>query len=495
MARAPQSPPPSGEFLTHGKLPHDGARGYPGQITWGRAAERHMVTCIATGRRIGKSTFVQYYILDRGGDECFKGRIYEAAYGAQGHPQAKEMFENCLADWKAAGIVARHHASEGQDRYMILHPYGHNAGAKIWFISLDATAYPGFYGKGLDLAMPDEMGQIPPAAITQCLRPMLMDKNGKLVCLGTPYPEGVGFAYFESLFNMGVKGHPTYDPDYCSFNAPSECNPFVSYERIQKERLAARLVDPIIERCHYDGLFAKDAGAVFKNLDKVFVLKGEEIEPGLWLNRWPKPGERVVLGVDLGKHDDSSVATPFSIDTSEQLAVLRMQGDYIPQLARIDALVQRLNDPIIYADARGNETTLELMRRRYGERAIPVKWTSGGQWDKESQIVRAQTMCQAAAWAMIDVLWQRDEFRLFMKQPFQDSKGMRTSSGWKYGAPSGKHDDAVTAACYALYQLPFVAEVVPPKKVLQPNLTWDALLDSQAIERVSRGFSLRRRGL
>ena len=58
---------------------------------------------------------------------------------------------------------------------------------------------------------------------------------------------------------------------------------------------------------------------------------------------------------------------------------------------------------------------------------------------------------QQKAWSLINVPWQREEFRLFSRI----KRGPNTT-GFKYSAPSGAHDDSVAATLYAAYGLPFV---------------------------------------
>lgn len=476
--------------LRHGKPPHKGARGLPGQDTWLKACWTYKYVALACGRRIGKTTTIKFLVIDEAGEERFQKRPYEACVMSQGHDASKDLYRECLKDWTAAGIVDDHYGGEGQGRNIVLKPYGGNKGSRIWFISGEETAYPGFYGKGLDRAIIDEASQVPSGAWYQCLLPMLLTRKGKAFICGTPYPDGPGYAWFEEFYNRGVIGHETYDAEYCSFAGSSEGNPWNTPEDVAKMR--KQYPDEMLARCHIDGIFARDSGAVFSNLKAVFVLPASETQPQTWVHRPPKPGEKTVMGLDLGKHDDYSVASVFSVETSEQLAVMRLRGDYLPQLERVDGLWRAFNQPVIMADARGNETTLELLVRRYGSGAISVKWASGGKWDKESQVVRGQHMFQQAAWRLIKVDWQEEQFRQYMRKVKSELLG-----GWHYMAPAGRHDDAVTSALYALYQLPYVAEkVVPGRPALEmwSSEWWEALEDSQIRPRLEASpYTLRQR--
>lgn len=449
-AAPPRGKPPSAVQFSH--QPYPSTRGYPGQVDWINAALRHKVVVIAVGRQAGKTSFLKFLAMQ---EASRHHGFYNCAYTAQGHAQASEMYEQVLADFEPSGLIKKAR-DKGQDRWAEFIPFGANTGMKWYFWSFDPDAHVGAQGKSLHRGMFDEAGLCPEEAWSVTMRPMFNATQGKAVVIGSPVPGGIGFAWFEKIWELGNPANPRKHPDYLSFNAPSECNPFATLEDIKLGRLSCRSRSD--ELCLYDGQFAKDTGAVFTNLAAVFALNAVEERPGCWVYRRPREGERCCAGLDFGKHADATVLSIFSLDTAEQLALVTLREmPYAEQFERVVPLLDEFACRPIYADGRdGGAMLTEFLRARYGEGCVVVKWTQGGKWDKASAVVRGQDLCQSAGWKLIDCEFQREEFRLFSKEPMGEH-----SSGWRYSAPPGKHDDAVTAALYAAYGLPLVRKAAP----------------------------------
>jgi len=440
---------------------HDGRPPYPGQKTWLAAclSPRWDTVVIACGRRVGKTTMIpRLFIEEMTGCK----NHYQAAYMAQGHPQAKDMFRACLEAWGAGGLVEDSRADEGQDRWIRLHPInlidadgvvvakGH--GATVYFISGEGGGR-GFHGKGLDRAVIDEASLVPPEAYFLTLSPMLVTTNGKMLITGSPYPgdEGaVGWDWFKEKWESGNVLNPERDPTTISFNAPTEANPYNNVERVKKERAGCR--SHAEQLCLYDGQFARDLGAVFINLDSVFHLKATDLG-NAWQVEPRRPHFKYVAGLDFGARKDYSVLSIFSLeDHPRQVFLLRIQGEYHTQLGAIDKWLAEYDHPLLYVEGReGGRFIAPMLRQKYGEGCREVAWTTGGKWDKESSVLRGIDFFQQKAWSMIDVEWQREEFRLFSR-----IRRGPNSTGFKYEAPSGRHDDAVAATLYAAYGLPLV---------------------------------------
>lgn len=424
--------------------PHDGANGHRGQVTWMKAAYLFKTVVLATGRQASKTTFCKFLLVDEMAH--FDRGFYRAAYMAQSHPRAEKMFEEMLDALDRAHVVKRS-KNKGQDRWIEVLRINDNNGAMLHFWSGEAEAHEGAQGESLHRGILDEASLVPEEAFTVTMRPMFNATKGQAVVIGSPIPGGIGFDWFERTWNLGDLENPDRDERFLSFNVPSEANPFADVADIALGRASCRSHDE--QLCLYDGKFAKDMGAVFSNLKACFVLQAVEESPGIWVHRRPATDENTVAGLDLGKHQDATVLSIFSRKTHEQLAVCRIQKtDYHAQLPTIDRLVREFNNPVLYADARdGGGMLIESLKRLYSDRAIPVKWTMGGTWDKATAVVRGQDLFQRAAWKLIDVKWQKEEFRLFSKKALP-------AGGWKYEAPSNTHDDGVTAALYAAYALP-----------------------------------------
>lgn len=480
---------------------HDGRAPYPGQQTWLRAclAEKWRTVVIACGRRVGKTTFIPRLLIE---EMTGCDHHYLAAYMAQTHVLAKDMFRGCLEAWGKAGIVEESRADEGQDRWIKIHPInlvndagvvvskGH--GATIYFISGEGGG-KGFHGKGLDRAIIDEASLVPPEAYFFTLAPMLITTNGKMLITGSPYPGddgAVGWDWFKDRWEAGNILNPDRDPTVISFNAPTEANPYNPIDRVKRERAACR--SHAEELCLYDGQFARDLGAVFPNLNAVFTLQAKDVG-NAWVAEDYNPSKKYVAGLDFGARKDYSVLSIFTVEPHpRQVFLMRIQGEYHTQLGAIDKWMAAYGHPMLYVEGReGGRFIAPMLRQKYGEGCREVAWTTGGEWDKESSVLRGIDFFQQKAWSLIDVPWQREEFRLFSRV-----KRGPNSTGFKYTAPSGKHDDAVAATLYAAYGLPFVRDAkftVEPEapKMLSPAW-WEMHvgLNSRTPQRKSNGIGL-----
>ena len=476
--------------LTLGSTPHEGAYGYPGQAHWLAACKRFRTVCIAVGRQVGKTTLVPFLFLEEGGESKV---IYTAAYMAQGHPQAETMYERILQDFETGKIVLRS-KNKGQDRLIETIPFNDNKGMRLYFWSGEATAHEAAHGKSLHRGVPDEASLLPEQAVFGTMVPMFNATKGKLLVLGSPFPDGIGFTWFEKLWLRGNPADPNRSPTHFSFNAPSESNPYADLETIAEGRAACMSRE--LELCLYDGKFARDLGAVFPNLSDVFCLSQYRHETtvmgDLWVAEEPSVQHGYVAGLDFGSLNDSTVLMIFTNEPQpRQVALLRVRGAYTQQMTEITRLLDKYRKPLLYVEGReGGMVLTEVLRQRYEQACIVIRWSEGGRYDKTSSIVRAVDFFQQRAIRMMDVPWQRDEFRLFSKR--QRVRG-EPSRGVKYEAPSGGHDDSVAALCYACYGLPLVPRILTsvPDNTPAPFSTefWDMCRVTQRTNYFGQGAS------
>ena len=428
--------------------PHQGTPDHPGgQLAILRACYEYDVVVVAYGRQSGKSTLFRFLIYDEGAKH---DGYYVCGYMAQGHPQAFQMYDAVLSAYQPSGIVKRFRDS-GQDRWIEFHPYGRNSGARIYFWSGDEEAHAGAAGKALNRGVIDEASLVPESAFVNTMAPMFNATNGRALIIGSPYPEGEGFDWFERAWLRGVDG-PTRDPKYKAFNAPSESNPFASREKIALGRRTCP--SKAIEQCQYDGCFSRDLGAVFDNLDAAFVLPYKD-EGNRWLGAPPDKNRQYIIGIDWGERFDWTVISVWDRLTCEQVYLARFQGLYEEQLLTVAELVDKYNDAIVMADAKevGREC-VRLLRRRYGERVTGVVWAATGVWGKNAAVTGARVRFQNKSWKFLNVPWQREEFRLFSRKQLD-------GGGVKYQSPPGRHDDAVMSTLCAAFRLPVREDDAP----------------------------------
>lgn len=432
--------------------PHRGTPDYPGgQAMWTDAALKYRVVTIAVGRRSGKTATLDFLDWEEGG-RC--PHLYQSAFVGQSHAHAEKRFEERVREFEGARMLVRS-KNKGQDRWLEAKRWAvegspGNKGAIFHFWSGEEDAIDNTRGVGLFRLKVDEAGFIPEASMA-ALRPMLLERKGKTIITGTAKPEGVGFAWFRRYFYAGVHG-PNRNPDYISFNAPSESNPFVDPKRVALER--AECLTRAEEQSEFDGLFVEDDAAVFSNLDAVFSIKkfSEARWPGghLWVSESPAPDKHYVIGCDFGKFHDASVFSVFCLETKQQVA-LGCTGrgvDFHDQFPLLHGLCETYGKPLVVADARGEGSLfVERLRYLYHDRIHAVYWSAGQSEDNDNNkavyVTRGRHLCQSAGWSLMDVRVQREEFRLYMR-----TKRPR-DNGYYYEAPSGLHDDFVSAALLA----------------------------------------------
>jgi len=447
---------------------------HPEQVKWLIAARAYPRVFIAVGRQAGKSSSRRFFFIDK---QTHVPGFFSMAYMSHGHMPAESAFDKDLSDFEKAGMVANS-KNKDQLRYIDLvpiqcgdpacaHPAHHgapgplgNKGCRIFYWSGDPDAHQRCQGETLHFALLDEASHLPEAAMRETIIPMFNTTKGNLVVMGSPIPEGIGFEWFGREWSKGDPDSISRDADYISFNAPSESNPYGDPKSIAIGRRSCR--SRAEELCLYDGKFVTDLGQVFENLDSVFVLQGRTVYDGPRhkhvVYRDPKPGEPTVVSIDWARDEDYTWVDCFSRDTMEQLGFLWFRDtNYEDQFPTVTKFVDWAGKPQIWADARdGGSAISEALRKRYGANAYPVKWTNGGKFDKQASVLRGVDLCQRAAWKMIADPVQREQFRLYTKTKMP-------SGGFKYEAPRGVADDAVTAALYAAYALPEKPNIETPK--------------------------------
>lgn len=430
--------------------PHRGTPKYPGgQVAWLQAALNYRVCVIAVGRRAGKTTLLDWLDYQEGG-MCTD--LYQSAFVAQSHAHAEKRYEDRHREFSNAGLLIRG-KNKGQDRWLEVRPWAvagfpGNKGAVFHFWSGEEDAIDNTRGVGLHRLKIDEAGFVPEASMG-ALRPMVVDRQGKTIVVGTAKPEGCGFAWFRRFFYLGQPGSQR-NPDYISFNAPTESNPFINPERVAKERLEC--LSKAEEMCEFDGLFVEDDAAVFTNLDSVFSINEfrEERWAGgrLWTAEDQQPDHRYVVGLDVGMKDDWTVISVFDLMTKRQVAVGAMVGiEMHEQWPNIHRICEKYYRPLVVADARGEGVFhVERLRHLYGDRVMQIFWSDGYNTAnanvKAGYVARARHLCESGGWRLLNLQVQREEFRLYMRES-------RKRGGYYYSAPEGLHDDYVSAAMLA----------------------------------------------
>lgn len=441
-----------------------------------RMAMRYRYCVLPWARRTGKSTFRQALFIN---EAAITSGMYYAFLILPEHATAFKVFEAFRKAW--GGLVKDSKGDDkNQDRWIELHPNippgepptwftphlkerwhrcqngEPNAGAKIYFFSGRHPHYFGLQGylHPFHRGDVDESQQVHPGAyiITE---PMLDDIGGFRCITGTPWSADIGNVTFEDYWNLAVSGQP----DYFAMRIPHGANPHV--KPVDIEAMRKRMSDRDIAQLYY-ARFLTDAGAVFSNLDAVFILKPlDENDASLdWIRAlrskyampsmswWvhesaPRQGHIYGASIDWARSPkgDYSVLTVFDFSTGKQVALLRWRGENFPEQMEVVLAVQKhYGAQQLHADANGmGEPMADFMRRRHALGFVGHKFTSSS---KPMYVRQTQVLFREASFSLIACNEQRKEFKDFS---VYEAEGLGSEKQVKYCAPEGKHDDMVAA--------------------------------------------------
>ncbi len=285
--------------------------------------------------------------------------------------------------------------------------------------------------EGLDFLTVDEAGHIPDlrSIWQEALRPALSDRQGRALFISSPN----GLDFFYDLFMLGQNPH---EVEWWSICLPSSANPHIPASEIEAARKS--LPDRVF-RQEYLAEFISDGAGVFR-----FVRETSILNPQVQ----PDPEHVYVFGVDWGRSHDFTSISIFDCTTRQQAQKDRFTGiGWQLQRERLIALYQRWNPRIILAEENS-----------IGSPNIEALSTDG-------LPMRPFVTSAASKAALIDALslaiekghTHEDGGILLLDDDNQVGELTRYSyerlpSGvYRYGAPSGGHDDDVISLALSLH--------------------------------------------
>lgn len=297
-------------------------------------------------------------------------------------------------------------------------------------------------GDRVTLAVVDEAHELEDEAWENLL-PSLADAPGRLIAIGIPK----GKKRFRSYWELGQRDEATgavRDPEYYSFSVPTAANPIFPMAARKagygddvlaylRDKFAGDLTDDEFQR-QYLAKWIEQDGQVFHNLDAVFSGVG-----GL-----PRSSQNNVMGLDIGKLHDFTVAYIGDMKTGKFIAGDRFNGlDYTLAVPRIARMYRTYGCQYIIMDATGVGEAVYDMLRREGCVVIPFKFTNESKAGIVSTLVRE---CErgTVSFMKTDTVLRR-EMELF------EAKVSGTTVF--YSAPHGYYDDCVMAAALLNSQL------------------------------------------
>jgi hypothetical protein len=283
-------------------------------------------------------------------------------------------------------------------------------------------------GEGVHFLVIDEAAMIDPITYEQALRPTLSDTRGFAVLASTPK----GRNYFYHLFLRGQD--PEY-PQWESFTLPTSANPYIDAEEIEE---AERTLPQAVFQQEYLALFLDDATSVFRNVQA--CLRGDF--------ETPQAGHQYILGWDVAKKSDYSVV--FVFDVQERRVVLMDRFNlinYTAQIARVKKLAELYNTD-------GMEATAPVLMDSTGVGDAVLDAALEAGLSATGFIFSGQSKQQAIEYLVVQFEQQKfsvPNIPIMLHEINIYEQVVGRAGTIKYGAPSGFHDDCVSALALTLW--------------------------------------------
>ena len=282
-------------------------------------------------------------------------------------------------------------------------------------------------GDGLDFVVLDECAFMRETAWNEALRPALSDRLGGALFISTPK----GHNWF---WRMWQRGNDEQEGSFQSWTFPTGDNPYIDPDEIEEAR---RTLPERIFQQEYLAMFVDDAGGVFRRVMEAAtateLLTSKKDNDGKVIRQY-------IAGVDVATLVDFTVVSVFDAESQEQVYLDRFNRvDYSVLEDRLEAIYRRfdLQSMIIESNSIGQSVIDKMVQR--GLTIIPFMTTNA------TKMAAIQSLQAAFEHGNIKIL--NDPVQIGELQAYE---GTRTPNGsWKYGAPSGMHDDTVMSMAIA----------------------------------------------
>lgn len=261
------------------------------------------------------------------------------------------------------------------------------------------------------------------------LRPMLADHKAPAYFYSTPR----GKNWFYDLYMRGVNG----DDGWRSWRQPTSINSYISTDEISE-----------MKRDMTEMMFSQEVMAEFLSEETGVFKKIRQCVVGSY--KPPVVGRFYVMGVDLAKTVDFTVLTVIDSVTREVVAWERFQDlAWSIQKLRVQELARRYNNALCVIDSTGvgdpiaEDLSHSGLSLWYQGEKPGFKFTN----DSKNQLINNL----AIAIEQRRITFPSEPILVDELQAFEYS--ITDGGRIKYGAPDGKHDDAVISlalACWAL---------------------------------------------
>lgn len=285
---------------------------------------------VTTGRQLGKTTVAEVAVWEAAlmPDDAFGPPVIKIVADTYEHGRLiwDKVVQHAYGTDLLKGLVAKF----DKERELLTL----KTGATIQMLSSDRPQ--GLTGFTITFAVFDEAAFISDSAL-EMMMPCLAVRQGSVLAFGTA--EGQGWHRTWSL-----RGEDANYVDHWSANFASTDNPYFPKEELITQKL-------LLPRRRYEQLYLamwqSEEGAVFHNLENCILENAALDSP-------PEIGRRYIIGCDLARHQDFTVAYVADARTGRVIHQERYsQLEWMAQIDRIGELCKTYNRATLVADATG----------------------------------------------------------------------------------------------------------------------------------------------
>lgn len=261
------------------------------------------------------------------------------------------------------------------------------------------------------------------------LRPMLADYKAPAYFYSTPR----GKNWFYDLYMRGING----ENGWKSWRQPTSINTYISPEEIEEMR---KDMTELMFSQEVMAEFLTDETGVFKKIRQCIVGTYKE----------PVAGRFYVMGVDLAKTIDFTVLTVVDSVTREVVAWERFNDlAWTIQKLRIQQVAAKYNNALCVCDSTGVGDPIVEDLQRVGLSLYYTGEKPGVKFSNESKSQLINNL--AIAIEQRRVTFPNEPILIDELNAYEYS--ITDGGKIKYGAPDGRHDDAVISLGLALWAL------------------------------------------
>ncbi len=279
-------------------------------------------------------------------------------------------------------------------------------------------------GEEVDLLIIDEAAMMSPNVYDRYLFATTAIRKGLTIFISTPNKKNWFFRKY---------GEVKDNEEGFVFNSPSSINPYVPPEEIERARKS--LPEDVFKQ-EYLAQFLDTGAGVFRGF---YDLIGETYDE-------PWGSHRYVMGADLAKVNDFTVLTVIDKQTHNVVYWERFNGlDWSLVIKKIANIANKYNKAKLIIDSTGvgNPVTEAIKREAEGLLVEEFKFHTKS---KKDLIDKLSIFIENRAIRIPDEPDLLDELDCYACE-------MTDGGTLKYGAPKGKHDDAVTSLALAVWGL------------------------------------------